>query len=197
MLYTKLKSIYDKKTFLKDSYPFEEFFPQVKTFINAEVRLGAKYLNPYRFAFNYGYDTQKILTYFLALSEEEIILTKVYKYDCPCGETNLLTTEELQHFTCTGCYDEENLTNANILYEIQLLFKINKDLLEDVKNNLKALSSSKAVVSTNQNLEEDKIITLNDAIQANLIQKNTVDSSLESIEQILCNRLTMGLGKTS
>ncbi|MED3354368.1 hypothetical protein P4414_04195 [Bacillus thuringiensis] len=197
MLYTELKSIYNQKTFLKDSYPFEEFFPQVKAFINDEVRLGAKYLNPYRFAFKYGYDTQKMLTYFLALSEEDKILTKIYKYDCPCGETNLLTTEELKHFTCTGCYDEENLINANVLHEIQLLFKINKDLLDDVKNNLKVLSSSKAAVSMKQNLEEDKIITLNDALQANLIQENTVDPSLEIIEHNLYNRLTTGLSKTS
>ncbi|MCT2347101.1 hypothetical protein M4D71_23400 [Niallia taxi] len=139
MLFKKLEALYNDNKNLAKAYPFDEYFPLLQLFISKEVALGSEYLSPYRFALFFSKPTKDAVRFFLGLADSEEIVETLYKYECDeCGTISILKDEEaLFNFKCKQCGFRDHLVKTEYLSEVKLLFRINEDLHDEVKANLK------------------------------------------------------------
>lgn len=155
MLYKKLEALYSNNQTLSEEYPLQEYFPLLQMFISKEVGLGAEYLSPYRFSLFFSKPSIEAVRLFLGLADCEEIVEIRYKYECDqCGTINILKNEDaLFNFKCIECGFEDHLITTDYLSEVKLLFKINEDLLDEVKTNLKGNPLSNEFESSAATLE--------------------------------------------
>ena len=133
------------------------------------------------------------MTLFLALSSDTGFLNRIYKYNCSnCGELNILREEEFEKFICYECRSPENLKNPDFLQDVKVLFEINNSLIRDVKQRLKAHSSSNKVKKNNRKLEEEP--SLLEIFEINKVdEENSIVPAVSDIADKLNNMLTIGL----
>ncbi|AXN41035.1 hypothetical protein DTO10_23430 [Peribacillus butanolivorans] len=155
MLFTRLRNLYNENKVLAEEYPLDQYYPLLQNFISKEVDLGAEYLSPYRFALSFSKPSKEAIRFFLGLTDSIDILEQYYKYECDeCGRINIIKDEEaLINFKCKKCGFEDHLTTSDYLSEVKLLFKINEELSEEVKKNLKDNPLSKVQESSSAVLE--------------------------------------------
>ena len=174
MLYTKLRDLYNENKILAEEYPIDQYYPLLQNFISKEVDLDAEYLSPYRFALSFSKPPKEAIRFFLGLTDSSDILEQFYKYECDeCGRINIIKDEEaLMNFKCRECGFEDHLTTSDHLSEVKLLFRINEELLKEVKESLKDNPLSKVQESASAVLEGgiDIEVTLKTAEE--LIYKN-------------------------
>ncbi|AMX83612.1 hypothetical protein GS3922_07995 [Geobacillus subterraneus] len=168
MLFKRLRDLYNENEVLAKEYPLDEYFPLLQNFIAKEVSLGAEYLSPYRFALSYSKSPKEAIRFFLGLTDSEHIIKQQFKYECDrCGKINIIKDEEsLFNFKCRECGFEDNLTSSpDYLSEVKLLFRINEELLEEVKKNLKDNPLSNVLQSSSAVLERgiDEEVSLESA----------------------------------
>jgi hypothetical protein len=195
MFIPELANIYSKIPYLNEIIPFYEISPQIEQFMNQEVRLGAKNLNPYRFSFKFAHSPKDVINLFIAFSSADGPLKRMYRYDCSqCDETNILNDEELKHFKCYNCGSSGDLENKDFLNNVKVIFEIKEPYLQEVKTRLKAQASSdkviKSVKSEGANKED---VSLKDIFEANSMAEETLDSDLDELENELMHTLSFGL----
>ncbi|MEH7210037.1 hypothetical protein V7094_28130 [Priestia megaterium] len=171
MLYKRLSDLYKENEILSEEFPLDEYFPLLQNFISREVDLGAEYLSPYRFSLFFSKPTKEILRFFLGLTDSENIVEQHYKYECDeCRRINIIKDEEsLIHFKCKNCGSEDSLVTSDYLSEVKLLFKLNEELLEDFRENLKYNPLPKVSESSSTVLEGG----------------GDIEFTLESVEEVI------------
>ncbi|UOR12001.1 hypothetical protein [Halobacillus amylolyticus] len=203
MFYTELKNIYSRKKFLESKFPLETYYPRMNHFITQELRLGATFFSPFRFAHMFGIDVNSSVSFFLSLSDKNGIFSKLYKYECDnCDELNILKSEdELMNFECQECNKPGDLSNSSFLSDVKLLFKLKDIFYEEAMKDLKAHASfDSPTYKSNSSKEEKEVdshseLSLKRAFEFNKGQdeqgKEIVrDESLDALR----NRLRQKLG---
>ncbi|WP_411955109.1 hypothetical protein ACKXGF_04935 [Alkalibacillus sp. S2W] len=207
MFYTKLCSIYDEKDILKREFPFDEFHPLLRKFLMDELKLNADHFSPYRFASYFGIDLKQSIKFFLALSDNQGLFNKIYKYQCSnCEELNIITDEEdLKNFICHECLEPESLENQNFLDEVKIIFELNEEENE-LKNSLKAHPFfDKHTSNRNKSKEGDVNLYFDHLSLGQTLEENEqkdsegnvypINSDLAELEREVIKPLTKGLRK--
>jgi hypothetical protein len=198
MLYEQLCKIYRDKLFLSAEFPFDEYYPLIKRFILEEVARGSNYLNPYRFSYAYGFNTKRIIRLFLALSDNDRIFKKFCHYECECHESSIVAYEQIYNFECPNCgdslSDSEDLMNN--MQHVKLLFKIDDEIKQGAKNDLKVPSPSDNIREiTNTSGGDFQNVSLVDAIEANVLDDQPpVSTDITEFERRMLLLLSHGLG---
>ncbi|MFB0843383.1 hypothetical protein [Paenibacillus oleatilyticus] len=199
MFYERLSKIYQDKPFLSTEFPFEEYYPLFKRFVLEEVERNTKYINPYRFSYNYGIAPKRSLRLFLVLSDhDESFLEKYFFYECECGESVILPYEQIYEFTCPNC--EESITDSDESYDylkyIKILFKLSNSIRQGVLSDLKAQSPSdyKGRKGTDSEGDEQAVVTLGEAFEVNKLKDEpTASKDLDKLESRVFRALTYRL----
>ncbi|MCR6850043.1 MULTISPECIES: hypothetical protein [Bacillus] len=191
MFSTKLKKLYEINKIISEEYPFEEYYPLLRNFIAREINLGAEYLSPYRFSLFYGKSPQMAIRLFLGLSDEKSILSQCFKFECEeCGSINIIEDEEnLIDFKCYECGFEDSLATPNYLSEVKILFKINYEILEEFREDLKEnpLSNKESISAV---LEEGMDIEISFETAEKMNTKN--DSSISKTFEDKVRNILLG-----
>jgi len=196
MFISELANIYSKKPYLNNIIPFHEISPQLELFINQEVRLGARNLNPYRFSFKFAHNPKDVINLFIAFSTSNGPLKRLYRYDCnECGETNILDDEQLKNFKCYNCSSNGNLETKNFLEDVRVIFEIKEPYLRDVRTRLKdRASSDKQEGRIKSGEAKQSEVSLKEVFDMNKNDKSPIDNDLLELEAELMHRLSYGLG---
>lgn len=196
MFIPELANIYSKKPYLNNIIPYHEISPQIEQFMNQEVRLGARNLNPYRFSFKFAHEPKDVINLFIAFSASDGPLKRLYRYDCSyCGETNILNDEELKQFKCYNCGSNGDLETKDFLENVRVIFEIKDPYLKDVKIRLKDQASSdkrKLKVKIEGATRGD--VSLKDMFEANRVVEEPIDNDLYQLENVLMHKFSYGFG---
>ncbi|MBC1231369.1 hypothetical protein HB816_12975 [Listeria booriae] len=161
MFYTKLNNIYKENFEMQNFFPFNEFYPILRSFLSSEIKLDAMYISPYRFSIQYSVPIQDSIRLFLALSEFDTGIFKMkFKYECvECREINIMSSERYSSVVCQECdYEHENLNSKD---DITIMFSISHDLFIYFKEAQESIK--KMTPSSGKNLMEEGI-RIEDAI---------------------------------
>lgn len=196
MFIPELANIYSKKPFLNNIIPYHEISPQLELFMNQEVRLGARNLNPYRFSFKFAHEPKDVINLFIAFSASDGPLKRLYRYDCSdCDKTNILNDEELKQFKCYNCGSSGDLETKEFLENVRVIFEIKEPYLKDVKTRLKAQASSdNRIVRVKSGEAKHGEVSVMDMFEANRVAEDPMDSELHQLEKTLMHKLSYGLG---
>lgn len=196
MFIPELANIYSKKPYLNNIIPYHEISPQIEQFMNQEVRLGARNLNPYRFSFKYAHEPKDVINLFIAFSASDGPLKRLYRFDCSdCGETNILNDEELKQFKCYNCGSTGDLETKDFLENVLVIFEIKNPYLEELKNRLKdQASSEKGKVKVKSEEAKQGEVSLKDLFEANKMVEEPLDNNLDQLENELMHKFSFGLG---
>lgn len=196
MFIQELANIYSKKPYLNNIIPYHEISPQIEQFINQEVRLGARNLNPYRFSFKFAHEPKDVINLFIAFSGSQGPLNRLYRYECKdCDETNILNDEELKEFKCYNCSSDGDLQSKEFLENVRVIFEIKEQYLKDIKSRLKDQASSDIEKKKMKSGEaKSGEVYLKDIFEANRIAEKPMDDDLYHLENALMHRFSYGLG---
>ncbi|MCM3789472.1 hypothetical protein M3221_13785 [Domibacillus indicus] len=197
MFITELKGIYSNKPFLSNIVPYHEIAPQLELFINQEVRLGSRYLNPYRFAFKFGYNPKDIINLFIAFSSKGGPLKRFYRFECgECEELHLLDDDQFKNLKCPECGYDGDIENIDFLDNVKVVFEIKEPFLKEVQRRLKDQASSerktKLKPQKTSDSEEASLKSVMDSTDA--ANESPDEDFTEMIKQVK-SRLSSGLRK--
>ncbi|WP_140422955.1 hypothetical protein [Ureibacillus sinduriensis] len=187
-----MESIYYKKPQLNEIIPFYELSPQIELFLNEEVRLGARNLNPYRFSLRFAHEPKDVINLFVAFSSENGPLMRLYRCECiDCEQMLILNDEELKEFKCYNCGSTGNLELKDFLDNVKVIFEIKEKYIKDVKARLKEQASSDASKKNTKSEEAIKgEVSLKDVFDLNAVGS---DNELLEIEKSVMHKITFGL----
>lgn len=175
LLKVNLEKLYQKKFEAEDTFPFENTFESLNSFINSEILSGHQFINPYRFASSSGMELSKalVLLMFIGSSKDNRIITVKYKYTCSNLNDSFLTEEQLDDFQCDedcNCDDEVDLRGAleNNEIDLNVYFEIDSQLKDYVIN----LFKSKTRESFNNDFEREVDSSINLQASFDLINES-------------------------
>lgn len=196
MFILELANIYSKKPYLSNIIPYHEISPQIELFLNQEIRLGARNLNPYRFSFKFAHEPKDVINLFIAFSASDGPLNRLYRYDCvDCGKTNILNDEEIKQFRCYNCGSGGDLETKDFLENVRVIFEIKDPYLKEVKTRLKdQASSDKRAVKVKSEEAKQGDVSLRNVLEANRMSEKPLDNDLYNLENAILHKLSYGLG---
>lgn len=158
MFYERLKSIYSQNDdYLNNRFSFEQYYPILRLYLIEQVKSKQELLSVDDFANKNAISLRDSINFLAALSGEDGIFERHYKFNCEkCSQVHVIEEEELfeminleneypEDIDCDYC-NQTNFIPSNTEF-IKLLFKIKPLIFKEISAEIKKVESSSEVIS--------------------------------------------------